>query len=654
MKRPKLRTVAVVVVLVGVASAIGFRKWAVNHVRTVTGHEPLGMPSCIDCHRGGGPAKYVAEKARPKPEDLAADPRGRLVYAATGAYRRVGVIDADSAVLLRWIAVPGDASGVAVSPTGELAVSLCDRRSVVLIDAKEDRVSAEIAVGVEPKGLAFAGNGATLFVANSGAGTVSVVDVAARAERLCVAVGRDPFRVAASPDGARVAVIGRMACIGRPADAPCSEVTLLDGATGRVERRVGLPSCHLAESVTFTADGARVLVPTLRVRNLLPITQVARGWVMSSALASIDPATGDVALMPLQSTNRMFPDPSGVAATPDGKSAFVASSGADQVARVDLAAARVREHEFRPTDLERFSFTREWMRERTDVRGMPGAVAVVGAGATARVAVAERLGDSVALLDAEGGALLARVALGPREDADAPRRGVGVFNSAQYAFQGAFSCRSCHPDGGTDGLTYDFEVDEIGRNVVLNRDLRGVKGSAPFKWNGGNATLQRQCGIRFATVLTRADPIAGEPLDDLVAYLESMPPPCPSAGPDAVQASATGTTAVERGRAFFFREATKKGAPIPAQNRCSTCHPPPHFSNFQRESVATGTAFDSATAYDVPHLTGVARKAPFLHDGRARTLEEIWTAPEVEDHHGQVTDLNKSELNDLVEFLRSL
>jgi CxxC motif-containing protein (DUF1111 family) len=181
-----------------------------------------------------------------------------------------------------------------------------------------------------------------------------------------------------------------------------------------------------------------------------------------------------------------------------------------------------------------------------------------------------------------------------------------------------------------------------------------VKGTAPFKWNGKNATLQKQCGIRFATVLTRADPIPEGPLDDLVAYLESLPPPSAPAGPDPVQASASRTTAVERGRAIFFRTATKKGRPIAPENQCATCHAPPHYSNLQPADVGTGSPSDSATSFDVPHLSGVARKAPFLHDGRARSLEEIWTAPGVEDRHGQVTDLNKADLNDLIEFLRSL
>lgn len=655
MKTRRLRlAVAAAAVLAALAGlAVAARSWSVRHVRHVTGHAPgQGNPSCRQCHSGGGPARFVREAARPKPIDLAADPRGRLIYAATGTYRRIAVVDAETAVLLRWIEVPGEATGVAGSPKGDLlAVSLGDAKSVAFVDPAEDRVVGSTEVGLEPKGLAFNGDGSLLFVANSGADTISVVDVARRAEARQVPAGRDPYRVTTSPDGAHVAIVARMASLHLPEDPPSSEVTILDARTGAVLRRVALPSCHLAEGVAFTPDSSRVLVPILRVRNLLPITQVARGWVMSSSLASVEVASGDVALFPLQTVNRAFPDPAGIAVAPGGL-AFIASSGAAEVGAVDLPAALAREEDCRPAKDERFALAREWMRGRTPVAAMPGDVEIVGAGDRARVAVAERLGDSIALLSAADGAPVARVSLGPPADEDAPRRGIGTFNSAEHAFQGAFSCRSCHPDGHTDGLTYDFEIDGIGRVIVLNRSLQGVKGTAPFKWTGTNPTLARQCGPRFAMVLTRADPIPDGKLGDLVAYLESMPPPLPPGGSDPARGAPT--TAIERGREIFFRTRTKKDLPIPPEGQCVTCHPPPHYTNLQHADVRTGTPSDDTSLFDVPHLTGIARKAPFLHDGRARSLEEIWTMPGVEDSHGQVTDLNKADLNDLIEFLRSL
>jgi hypothetical protein len=43
-----------------------------------------------------------------------------------------------------------------------------------------------------------------------------------------------------------------------------------------------------------------------------------------------------------------------------------------------------------------------------------------------------------------------------------------------------------------------------------------------------------------------------------------------------------------------------------------------------------------------------------LHDGSARSLEEIWTVFNPNDKHGVTNDLVKDELNDLIEYLKIL
>jgi cytochrome c peroxidase len=56
----------------------------------------------------------------------------------------------------------------------------------------------------------------------------------------------------------------------------------------------------------------------------------------------------------------------------------------------------------------------------------------------------------------------------------------------------------------------------------------------------------------------------------------------------------------------------------------------------------------------VPQLNNIASSAPYLHDGSARTLEEIWTVFNPHDRHGVTNDLSKDELNDLIEYLKTL
>ncbi len=55
-----------------------------------------------------------------------------------------------------------------------------------------------------------------------------------------------------------------------------------------------------------------------------------------------------------------------------------------------------------------------------------------------------------------------------------------------------------------------------------------------------------------------------------------------------------------------------------------------------------------------PSLIELYRTAPYLHDGRAATIEDVITKYNPNDNHGETRDLSKQELADLVTFLKSL
>ena len=114
------------------------------------------------------------------------------------------------------------------------------------------------------------------------------------------------------------------------------------------------------------------------------------------------------------------------------------------------------------------------------------------------------------------------------------------------------------------------------------------------------------------------------------------------------------TAAQERGKAIFDRKVNKFGKAIPESNQCAYCHSGPKYTNQQLADVGTGKKTDRSPLVDVPQLTNVAYSAPYLHDGSARSMEEIWTIFNPRDTHGFTNDLTKDELNDLIEYLRTL
>jgi mono/diheme cytochrome c family protein len=64
---------------------------------------------------------------------------------------------------------------------------------------------------------------------------------------------------------------------------------------------------------------------------------------------------------------------------------------------------------------------------------------------------------------------------------------------------------------------------------------------------------------------------------------------------------------------------------------------------------------DTDVLVDTPQLGNVFETAPYLHDGRCYSLEEIWTVHNPDDMHGTTNGtIDKRELNALIEYIKTL
>jgi YVTN family beta-propeller protein len=215
-----------------------------------------------------------------------------------------------------------------------------------------------------------------------------------------------------------------------------------------------------------------------------------------------------------------------LAVDPSGQRAYIASGGGDVVSVVDLAKLaswlEAADASTRRRAIQDLELSRDYVLERIPTGRNPRALVLSPDGG--RLFVAEHLDDAILVIDTKANRPTGRVRLGDGGLDDPIRRGERVFTTAFRTFQHQFSCRSCHPDGHVDGLAYDFDSSGVGDNLLDNRSLQGVAGTWPFKWNGKNPSLKVQCGPRFAKVLMRTDPFTDRQLDDLTAFVLSMPP----------------------------------------------------------------------------------------------------------------------------------
>lgn len=583
------------------------------------------------------------------PGEMAVSPDGRWLYIVCEKADQLLVLDTRHSTVTARVGVGHQPRGLALSGDGRriyVANSWDDTISV--IDSQEFKVEAILQTGFEPTGVVEDSKNRTLYVANRLSNDISVIDMVTGREVKRLAAGRGASYLALSADESQVYCTHVYPKIGVFRTPPESEITIIDTATQRVVERKPLQNVagvfHLASS---SDDGLHVAAQ-LRPKNLIPLAHVEHGWVFGNSLAIFGKDIDGLVQVPLDELDRYFAVPFGVAITPDKSRLFVTTGGSDSVTAINvprlLAFVRSKHTSF-ANDL---SASANYVEERIPVGRNPRGLALSPDGNL--LYVANRMDDTIGVIDAKQDQVVTTINLGGPKSLTPLRRGEQIFYSAKYAFQGHFSCANCHIDATFDGLQWDLEPDGFGVDIVDNRSIEDLTGTDPYKWNGGNPDLPTECGPRTEKYFYRSQSYNAQELTDLVSFVLSLP-----VRPNRYRLPGGElTSAQERGKAIFERTKYKDGRLIPETNQCRSCHSGPKFTNQKQLDVGSGKTTDRSPRIDVPHLPDVAYSAPYLHDGSARSLEEIWTVFNPKDTHGVTNDLTKDELNDLIEYLRTL
>jgi YVTN family beta-propeller protein len=586
------------------------------------------------------------------PFNLAISKDGERLFIACEASNSLIVLNTQSENILAEIAIGSQPHFVCLSPDGKKAyVSNRASDNVSVIDTKSNLVHANISVGDEPHEMAITPDGKTLYVANAGTYDVSVVDLIAEKEIKRLAASRGPWGVSMSHDGNSVYVSNNLSRFGEFRTSSKSEITEINTKNSTIKYRHTVDDANLIQGIAVSPDNEFVLTTLIRTKNLIPMTRNIQGWIMTNGLAILW-KDGRIDQLLLDEVNDFFADPTDIVFSKDGKYAFVSGGGVQQIAMIDLAAIKDllqnsndwQRKEVLPNHLG-LSF--DYVVKRIPVGQSPRGMVV--SPDNRFLYVADGLDDAISVIDIAKMKRVNTIDLGRPKEITQARYGERIFHSAENTYARQFSCHSCHPDGGIDGLTYDIEPDGLGLNPVDNRTLRGINDTAPFKWTGKNRTLQRQCGPRLAAFFTRIDPFTSEQSAALDRYIVTIPRP-----PNRYRPGKELNPTQLRGKQIFERSTDNSGNKIPEIQRCNYCHSYPYFTNRQKFDVGTSSRLDTHGLFDVPHLNNIYATAPYLHDGRASSLEEIWTIYNPKDKHGLTNDLTKDQLNDLIEYLKTL
>jgi cytochrome c peroxidase len=234
-----------------------------------------------------------------------------------------------------------------------------------------------------------------------------------------------------------------------------------------------------------------------------------------------------------------------------------------------------------------------------------------------------------------------------------------LFFDKRLSVNDTVSCASCHrpdrafTDGARTSRGLDGQPGPLNSPTVLNR----AKGKR-FFWDGRADSLEKQAegpllnpaemgntrsGLeeklnsiagyrsRFAKLYKSPEIRLEHVADALAAYQKTLHSSASLFDDWKRGRRERWTAAHEFGRQLFFGTAG-----------CSACHNGPNFTN--DELVAD----ENGKLWKVPSLREVSRTAPYFHDGRYPTLEEVLL------YHGEAKSFDKGAKHALMLFIESL
>jgi YVTN family beta-propeller protein len=573
------------------------------------------------------PVAKEAERHR-SPIDLAVLPGGQRVVVANHTADTVALVDVVANRVVAKVACGKKPAGIACSRDGkQVVVSNLWSDTVTLLHVQGDRLNRvrEIAVGHMPRGLVFAPDGKTFYVALAGDHAVAQVDGERGVVLQTWPAPREPRRVVLSADGRYL-----VASSSRSAQVRC-----WDTRSQRLIWERTLYNAFNLLGLSLDAQGKNVLTAQIHHRNHPIIKEnIEQGWALDNRIGRLalepDRDTPPYWQIALDIRRLAVADPSAIVESPRSEWTVVAAPGTQELVLIQSPAIPWTSGEagdFLDSSLDQ----EDGKFRRVDVGGRPLALQFLD---DHRVAVANYLSDSLQVVDVKQGKLTASIHLGGPAKPSLARRGEAIFYDGKRSHHQWFSCHSCHTDGHTSGRLFDTLNDEATGTPKMSPSLRGVVHTAPWTWHGWQNSLEASVEKSLTQTLWGPKPTAEE-VKAVVAFLGTLEHP---RNPRADKLS----PAAQRGKALFEGQA-----------RCIRCHEGDYFTstrNFDVKLPHDGSIYDK---WNPPSLRGVADRGPYLHDGSVETLDELLRRPHAPEKLG-AKPLTPEQRKDLIEYLRTL
>ncbi|MEW5854167.1 MAG: cytochrome c peroxidase [Myxococcota bacterium] len=220
---------------------------------------------------------------------------------------------------------------------------------------------------------------------------------------------------------------------------------------------------------------------------------------------------------------------------------------------------------------------------------------------------------------------------GPSPLAEAVQAGRRLFHDATdpAMSNSGVTCAFCHVDGRADGRTWNAPkgLRNTPSLAGAGPDRTGIASTTlPLHWDGEFTTFS-DMNTTVRAVMGGSG-ISNAQAGELGAYIDTL------RAPDAPPPSDEDKEQVELGRRLFHD-------PVVG---CATCHMGEHGTDNLNHDVGLGSM-------QTPVLHGLARTAPYMHDGSAETLRDVLADYVLRNRMGRGTYLKDYEVDALEAYL---
>ena len=465
-----------------------------------------------------------------------------------------------------------------------------------------------------------------LYVCNQFAGTVSEIDKDGKKILRTVQVLREPKSIVLDSKGKHLFVANFLPAQRADVDTVAACVSVIDKESFQKVKDIQLANgSNALRGMTISPDGRYLLITHNLGRFQVPTSQLQQGWMNTSAMSVVNLET-----LNFEGAVLLDEPERGAAGIWDVKCTddkiVISHSGTHEISVIDY-----------PEFVQKFEQYPQKDALAYDLRflyGIRQRIALVGNGPRSfmikdgNAVVPTYFSDTLNVVDLNS-ASVQPIAMVKNRVESRINRGEKYFNDAEYCFQNWQSCNGCHPgDARMDAMNWDLMNDGIGNSKNCKSLLLShVTPPAMISGIRASSYVAVRTGYKFIQFTDLPEEFA-TCVDEYLLSLKPLPSPYLVNGELSEKA--------QRGRKVFEKF------------KCDECHSGPYYTDMQMHRIGEDIEFEKG--WDTPTLREVWRTAPYLFNGRAATMKEVFEVYK----HGIDKKISSKEADELAEYVNSL